>query len=263
MTTLLLILLVTGVGLTMLLLLGSIFIQGYIYTEPNRAIFWGAPAAGAVLTLFLASWCAANAYSDKASPKDIPYDTLFNFSPRVDLSEQPAKRLWAIRKGGKTTEYVSQRTAQTRWEYRDTTYDRRPWNPANVEAIEIEYDGQKIRLDRQPYTEGAYRTFVSPDGWTMTEFDDGPTGVPTAFRVGRFLANLFFNGMHFLLWFLCLWLLLRYLWSHALGFAFVLWLVMTLTVMPMLLGYAAQVAVQRQHQPVPAAAWVLSRPLDL
>jgi hypothetical protein len=76
----------------------------------------------------------------------------------------------------------------------------------------------------------------------MKEFDDGPNGMPSIFLWSRFLMTLFLNFGHFLLWWLCLWLLLRFQWSHALGLGFVLWLVFTLFFLPMLLGYAAEVA---------------------
>jgi hypothetical protein len=39
---------------------------------------------------------------------------------------------------------------------------------------------------------------------------------------------------------------LRFQWAHALGLAFVIWLVMTLLVLPMLLAYAAEVS-QARH----------------
>jgi hypothetical protein len=47
-------------------------------------------------------------------------------------------------------------------------------------------------------------------------------------------ANLLLNFLHLGVWFACLWLLLRFQWGHALGFAVVLWLALTLTILPML-----------------------------
>jgi hypothetical protein len=59
--------------------------------------------------------------------------------------------------------------------------------------------------------------------------------------------NLFFNFGHLIVWFLGLWLLLRFQWGHALGFAVVAWLVMTLTILPMLLSYAGAAASGNQE----------------
>jgi hypothetical protein len=59
--------------------------------------------------------------------------------------------------------------------------------------------------------------------------------------VGNILLAIFF----FLAWFLCLWLLLRYQWAHALGLAVIFWLVKELVVMPALLDRAEAVAAER------------------
>ena len=78
------------------------------------------------------------------------------------------------------------------------------------------------------------RRFISGDGWVMIEYETGPDGIPTKFRFGRFVINLFLNFVHFVLWFFCLWLLLRFQWSHALLLAAVFWLVFALLVWPVL-----------------------------
>jgi hypothetical protein len=46
-------------------------------------------------------------------------------------------------------------------------------------------------------------------------------------------------------WFVCLWLLMRFQWSHALGLAVVFWLVMLLFIMPMVLRKAEEVRKER------------------
>jgi hypothetical protein len=81
----------------------------------------------------------------------------------------------------------------------------------------------------------------------MRDYDDsspsgGPTGLPMQFRTGRFLANLFLNFGFFVVLFVGLWLVLHYEMGHALGLSFVVWLVFTLALLPMLLNNAAEVA---------------------
>ncbi len=250
MLSLLLILLVVGAGLAVFLLVGSLYLQGYIYTEPNPGLLWLAPAAGAVVTAVLALWCFSVALSDRASPRDIPYDTIFRFSPRVEMVDRPVKELWAVRKDGQVVRYVRQSEAvlgQTRDKYVAPTNAGRPWQRTGVVAVDLNHDGEKHRFELQPTSAGDYRTFATPDGWVMKEFEDGPTGQPLKFRWGRFLSNVLLNALHLAAWFLGLWVLIRFQWAHALGLACLLWVVVTLTVLPMLLGHAAGVAQERQR----------------
>jgi hypothetical protein len=264
MINLLLILIVTAVILTVVLWAGTFFFQGYIYTEPSPGIFWQAPAAAALLTFGYTIWSLSVAFSAEATPQNIPYDALHRFSPKEDMSElegKPAPKIWAIKldrkktgedKDGERIEYKRIRDAQIKFHYEATTGAHHPWQPDGVIAIEIEKpDGVKMRFDLAPLADGGNREFVSPDGWVITELSGqggGPNVVPYKFRWGRWLLNLFFNFGHLAVWFLALWLLLRFQWTHALGLAVVLWLIFTVTVLPMLLGYSGLVALNRHVQ---------------
>jgi hypothetical protein len=219
------------------------FLQGYIYTEPSQELHWQAPAAGGVLAAFLMLWCVLVAGAEGATPRDIPYDTISSFKPRVDLLKEPPLEIWAVYKDGQEKRYKRERLGQTKWRYADPNYTpSRPWRSDGVEGVLLVIDGEKYLFKRGPSSEGSYGEFVSDKGWVMKEFDDGPTGMPSVFLWGRFLMTLFLNFGHLLLWWVCLWLLLRFQWSHALGLAFILWLVFTLFFLPMLLSYAAEVA---------------------
>lgn len=262
MSLLLLIMVLCAVSFVVLFWAGTFFFQGYIYTEPTPGLAWQAPAAGGAVAVFLTAWVVAIALSSAASPTDIPYDTLFRFSPKVTMFERPVAKITAIKQDGKRIDYVCKRLDQTRYRYVDTSYDPRPWSSSKVVAIELlDPNKQTVQFKVRPPSEsdgflalskssGAYREFVSDDGWVMLDYDDssqtaGPTGLPSQFRTGRFLVNLFFNFGFLTVLFVSLWLLLRYQWPHALGFAFVLWVVLTLAVLPMLLTYAAGVAQAR------------------
>jgi len=258
--TLLLILIVTAVSLTVILWAGTFFFQGYIYTEPSPGIFWQAPAAAALLTLGYTIWCFSIALNSNATGQNLPIDTIFRFSPKEEMPElqgRPAKKIWAIKidrkktgdnKDGEIVAYVGKAAIRPQFQYwEDKEIKPHPWHKQDVIAIEIEKpDGTKMRFDLTPTTESDYRQFESRDGWVIREYEEGPTGVPIKFRFGRLLLNLFFNVGHFVAWFLGLWVLLRFQWSHALGFAVVLWLTFTLTMLPMMLGYAGSVAADRQ-----------------
>src|SRR5262249_3522507 len=65
--------------------------------------------------------------------------------------------------------------------------------------------------------------------------EDVRRGQVSVMSWGLLLVNLLLNILFLALWFACLWPLLRFQMSHALGLAVVLWLVLTLTIVPMLL----------------------------
>jgi hypothetical protein len=266
--TLLLILVLTGISLGVGLFVGGLFVQGYIYTEPSPHIRWGAPVTAAVLFFFFTFWCLIDVIAG-ATPTDIPYDALHRFSPTVDMLSKPASDLWVVRKGGTAEHYKLRKNVMMKGvvkaEYRSADTDK-PWNDTGVEAILLKVDDNPMRFDVEPEVRrerGSYRRFISSDGWVMIEYESGPDGIPTKFRFVRFVINLFLNFVHFALWFLCLWLLLRFQWSHALGFGFVMWVVFTLTILPMLLDYTAQVSQARQVPPTVAPAPAAMIPLAI
>jgi hypothetical protein len=235
---LLFILLLVGVTLAVLLWVGTVFLQGYFYTEPNADAYWQGPAAGAAVMLFLLAWCVLNLSAEYGA--QVPYDTLFRFSATEEMDSVPATKIWAVKKGVKDPiEFDRHRLDQTRYEYINPGTNER-WRFLGVEAIVLQpREGEKMRFDRDKDAVSGSKEFISADGWGMGENN---LGRPSIFRSGRFVMNLLLNGLHFALWFVCLWLLLRFQWSHALGLAFIMWLAMTVTVVPMLMIRCGEVA---------------------
>jgi hypothetical protein len=246
---LLLVFVLSAAALTVLLWVVTLFFQGYFYTQPTEQIQWQAPAAGTALGLFLTLWCWLVYTSVEPGRTDLPYNDLFRFSPRVDLHKEPVKELWAERKGPRDKEakvihykkdYIIG-TRPPRFCYKEVTTSAK-WQRRDVVAILVPGEGsEKIRLELVPPPKGSdYWEFADKQrGWMMREYEDGPDGVLSAFRFGRFVLNLFLNLFHLALWFVCLWLVLRFQWGHAFGLAIVLWLVTTLAVLPMMLTEAA------------------------
>ncbi len=246
---------------TVLLWVVTLFFQGYYYTEPTAEIHWQAPAAGVALAMGLTFWCWLLIQA-APRPGDIPYDTIFRFSPRQEQFAESVKELWAVRKGiEEPIPYKRHKEINSFGGvsiiYKDRAFQ--PWRPAGVEAIIIKGDnGDKRTFALAPTSEGGYRQFVDDRGWVITEYDDGPTGIPVASHWGRFLLNLFLNLLHFAAWFICLWLVLRFTLAHAFGLGLVLWLVMTLAILPLVLEQAAAVGQQRARDSaaaVAAASW--------
>jgi hypothetical protein len=230
--------LVLGVALYV----GTLFFQSYIYTEPTPGLAWRAPAAAAALASFFTLWCFLITRSD-ASPGKIPYDAIHRFSPKIEMFAAPVPKFWVVRGDGAKVLYSARKRDDGRSEYYDDK--KKPYSQSGVVAIELENKGGTVRLDKEAAEEGGYRIFRSADGWTMQEFENGPTGLPAQWRWGRFLGNLLLNLLHAALWFVCLWLLLHYRFNDALGMALVIWLIATLILVPMLLDQAAAIARDR------------------
>jgi hypothetical protein len=251
---LLIVLVVIGVTLSVLLWAGTVFLQGYFYTEPNPDTYWQAPAAGAAITLFLLVWCIinVNATHDQG-PGFEPYDTLIRFNASEEYDKRPVDKIWVIRAGAKDPiVYECHRIDQNKFEFVNPITKER-FGLSGVQAIVLEDNlgkigekGEKIRFELNKESDSGNSRFVSAQGWAMGENN---LGQPYIFRFGLLVANLLLNFLHFAVWFLCLWLLLRFQWGHALGLAIVLWLVMTLTVLPTLMSRTGEIA---RPQPVPA-----------
>src|SRR5262249_49492356 len=69
-------------------------------------------------------------------------------------------------------------------------------------------------------------------------------------RPGRSRVMLLINALHLIVWFLAVWLLLRFQWSHAIGLAILFWLAMTMLIMPQILSLVPR----KPLEPAPAVA---------
>jgi hypothetical protein len=192
-------------------------------------------------------WCLLGYVAGDPNSQEPPYDGLFNFTPRVIYPLPPFK----AKRGGREIAY--KRVGN---EFVDD--QNRPWTRGGpdgiVEAIVIEEDGQPVVYKVELTKEGTFKAdqparYVEEGGRhrVLTE-DEIRLGQKSVFRTGRFLMNLLLNLIHLALWFVCLWLLLRFQWSHALGLAVVFWLLTTLTLVPFLLG-KTQEAVRQKVAP--------------
>jgi len=221
---------------------GAALLQGTLYNDPVPGILWRAPAAALLLTLFLALWSCL-AYGAPGH-----YGALFLFSP-YDEKAFPEIRALVTRDGRETQlRYRLSKNAQGLPEYRPVTQPFRPL-PTHPDAIVVVEDDQERRFlperdakGRFVYQQGQALRYVDDRGRVMWEDSIGRLSI---FRWGRFWANLFLNFLHLGLWFACLWLVLRFQWSHALGLALVCWLAMTVLIVPMILSKVEESAFYR------------------
>jgi hypothetical protein len=234
---------VTGLVLVFLLIFAAVtaffwaftlWFQGYIYSVPAEQLPWRAPVAGLVLTLFLAFWC----WLDYRRPGT--YGPFHQVAPPSDQVRY--QRFWAVR-NGKETLYAAHRTPRGQYEYRDN--QDRVWRRSDAngltQAIIVEDpDGEKVRFNAELTPDGKFKTtssgtarYVEEGGRHRVMTDDG-IGAITTVHTSLIAANLLLNAIFLAVWFVCLWLLLRFQWGHALGLAVVFWLAMTLAILPML-----------------------------
>jgi hypothetical protein len=202
--------------------------QAYIYSQPVAGLIWRAPAAGSAVALVLVIWC----WLDYGPPPG-KYPALF-YSPAEET--EPYKELWGV-KGGRKTLYKREKDAAGRYEYRDNA--KKPL-PSHLDGIIVKEDGEEVlfkpELDDQgkfKIERGQYLRYIDPNGRVMSE---AAMGQLSAARWGLIIGNLVLNFVHLLVWVACLWLLLEFQWWHAVGQAVVCWLVMSLFIMPMVLG---------------------------
>jgi hypothetical protein len=252
---LVLILLLVILGLLALLWAGTLVFQGLLYTEPAPQLYWRAPAAAGVLGLFLVLWCVV----DANSPGD--YDTLFNFST---TQETPFREFWAEKlypngKYGPKVHFTRRAGGFVSDQYI-------PFRRSDTEGImgrviiPLE-DGEKVEFEPELTEKKTFKIEPGRDlqyhevnGGRVISEGQLLQGVFSTSSAGLFWANVLLNLLHFGLWFGCLWLLLRFQWPHALGLAAAMWLVMTLTVVPMLLARTREEArAPRAQAPPPSA----------
>jgi hypothetical protein len=243
-----LILALVTVGAIVLLAAGALTLQGYFYTEPVEGLVWRAAVAGAAVGAFVSFWCLI----DRRSPGK--YDTLFDFATE---EKKEVTEFKAIRKdrAGNETAVAYARTPGLAGQslFKDGTGNlfKRSASDYMVVAIEIEENGEAKRFNADLDEKGNFKdTLVYKEANGRRIMQEQPLGQVVEYRRGVLVLNLLLNFGHLLLWFLMLWLVLRFQWSHALGLAAALWLLMTLMIMPLLF---ARTRAKPAPAPAPAA----------
>jgi hypothetical protein len=247
--TLILVLLLVWFVLAVLLAAGTLWFQGYIYSEPATGVLWRAPAAAAALAVVVCLWV----FIDYRAPGR--YRTLFEFSGQ---EEQKPYSEFRVRRDGREEVYLLRKDERGRPVYRrDKDNQRLPSRPDKI--IAVEGGQQHVYLPERD----AKGNFKVETGQSLRYYEEGNTGRymveeqwgrVSNYHFGWLVLDLFLNALHFAAWWAVLWLLLRFQWSHALGLAVAFWAAMTLFVLPPLLTRAEEVARQRAETKA-AASW--------
>jgi hypothetical protein len=227
---LLLLLGLMAVGVAVLLWVGGVVIQGYLYSQPAERVAGRAAAAGVIVAAFFGFWCWLEARSPGR------FDTLLNFNPD---QTKVFDKFWTERKGDRGTQevpYTRGRDDRGRVVYLGP--DNRPWQRSDggmATAIIVEEDGEKHRFEAVTEN-GAFKDplrFVEVDGRHRVMTGEA-LGEITTTRYGLLFGNLLLNAAHLAVWFLCLWLVMDFQWPHALGLGAALCVAFALVVWPVL-----------------------------
>jgi hypothetical protein len=238
--TLILVLLLLWFALGVLLAAWTLWFQGYIYSEPAPGVFWRAPAAAAALTVVVCLWV----FIDYRAPGR--YRTLFEFSGQEEQRPYPELRIRTPE--GRERAFLLRKDERGRPEYRDKDNRLLPDRPDKIIVVE---GGQQYVFLPERDAKGNFKVArgeslrYNEEGGQGRYMVEGQWGRVASYHFGWLVLDVFLNGLHFVVWWAVLWLLLRFQWSHALGLAFAFWGVMTLFVLPPLLTRAEEVARQR------------------
>jgi hypothetical protein len=234
--------------LSLLLAAWTLFFQGYIYSEPVSAIYWRAPAAAGALTFFVVIWVFLDYRSIVKPTAEGRYHPLQDFSAHETETYEEITILNRDRK-----KVLYKRTRQDNHSVYLSKGKALPDRP--LEIIATDENGEHIF---KPKTD-AKGTFQKENGQVRyyeegnpkRYMDESTIGQITIFHFGWMLMTLILNFVFLIVWFACLWLLLRFQWSHALGLAFAAWLI-SLFILPMILTQAERV--RKESLPPPATA---------
>jgi hypothetical protein len=217
---------------------GTLFLQAYLYSEPVSQIYWRAPAAALALALFLGFWC----FLDYRHPPD--YNPTKVLVEGRDVKAPQVDKFYAVI-NDKEVLYTRTTNSKGLPEYHQSNTGK-IWSAASADgmtkAVVIEEDGQRAQFNAELTPDGNFKK--DQNGYVSYREEGGKRRVMTDAYIGRldvphgwttFLIVLL-SLSHLLVWFLGLWLLLRFQWGHALGLAVVLWLVLSFSIMPMLFG---------------------------
>ncbi len=221
MLTLMLLLLLTGVVLSVLLAAWTIWYQGYIYSQPVEQIYWRAPAAGGAVMLYMMFWVFLN----YAFPGSFRIFTEHSANRTTDYLPE----LKAVYQGKEAT-YKKVVTGPGRVEYRNG--EQKLLTP--LEKITIVEDEKESIFEPDRDEKGnvkkdlgaSYLIYRDKQGRTMMN-----VGQITTTQGGSVVANLIVNLLYIGVWFVVLWVVLNFQSAHALIQACVISVVMLLFVM--------------------------------
>ena len=236
---------VLAVGLTA----WTYWFQNYAYTEVAEGTFWRAPLAGTILMLYLCIWCVLSYRAVRADPSaGNPYATTFALNP---TREQRFAVLYTVTPRPQTLNiegeearparncYVRIKTGTGAEEYRKDGQVRGDLLPSRPDEIIVQEGPEEISFKPDRDANGHFKVEEINYLFTTTKrplcyrddrnrvMEEGSLGTITYSRTGQMWLNCALHLLHLVIWFVCMWLLLRFQVGHAVVIALVCWLAMT------------------------------------
>jgi hypothetical protein len=272
---------VLAISLAVLLYAVATVLHGYFYESPINHLPVRAIAGGMTAAAFLTAWVNINI---KADSKD-KYGTLLEFN---NTATTPIQEFVAIRRyvrstdaNGKIREAASQPFTKLNTNYIEAKDPSRTFAMSTGDyltvAIEVPEGEAKIRLeaelfvpdDARPgelkavsvadapvnatYGRETIRVFREPGGRRYVEFSQlGTPGSIQAPNRGAFFAAIAINLLHFAVWLIVFWPILRFSLGVSLGLSAGMGLLTMLFLMPLLFE-------KGRPKPIPAGVSIAAR----
>ncbi|WP_020469452.1 hypothetical protein [Zavarzinella formosa] len=229
------------VGLVVVLWAGSVYLQGWLYSDVASKMPLRALAGALIIAGFLTGWCMIY----KGDPGR--FDTLVNFSR--EKTEGVYHEIDSVRRVGKEekkpVKYVRNpggRGATTEFL---TTDGQKPWTRSDsdgmVVAILVKEKDQpeptrfNAKLDPGDKFPVNGLRYVQPN--TNRYMDEASLGTIYRVRSWSIIGNLFANFLHLAIWCAVLCFIMRFEFGNAVAFGLVLWAITMFVVQPALFGF--------------------------
>ena len=222
----------------LVLWLGSVFLQGWLYNDLANRLPVRALVGGLVLALFHVGWAAVY----KADPGR--FDTLTNF--KTETLDGTYDEFQSVRRVGKEEQKPVRFLRRGSSNDFESTQTGRPWNRSDADGMVVALlvkekgNDQATRFDAN--LDSRTGNFRPPDE-TRYEADGGrrymdlsAPGKVYRKRSLPYLGNFFANFLHLAVWVAVLWPVMRFSLGHAVGVGLALWGVTMLVVQPILFG---------------------------
>ena len=230
------------VGLTvvfaLVLWVGSVFLQGWLYNDLANRLPARAAVGGLILAVFHTGWTAIY----KADPGR--FDTLVSF--KTETLDGTYDEFQSVRRVGKEEKKPVRFVRRGSSNDFESTETGKPWNRSDADgmvvAILVKENGrdQPTRFDANlDPKSGNFR----PPEETRYEADGGKrymdlSALGKVYRKRSFayMGNFFANFLHLVVWVGVLWPVMRFSLGHAIGIGLGLWAITMLAVQPVLFG---------------------------
>lgn len=237
----------------------SLVAQGYLYNQPADRLPLRSLAGAVLAAAFLVLWIYLNT---RASTPD-KYSTLFEFNSTasVPLEDFTAVRLLTVKgPDGKYREMTAKFSKLQRG-YFENGDSGRPFKLTSadwlVKAVEVPEGEKTARFEAElfvpdeskpgefrpwkaddaampTFSRDAARIFREVNGRRYIEFVQGTPGPMQIPNRGAWVGAMLLNVLHFVVWFIVFWPILRYSSGTALGLAALMTFMVVLLAMPVL-----------------------------